>query len=348
MPNTVYYSLYEDETAAVCNTLIPAAHTLESWGDARATDGTVSIVQPLISPLWGGIMEADLLAAFVGEGKLGAHELVRRYWRSQASASGKGPLAGLDNDTVFNDTWERWLADGVIPGTASNPEAKLAVDGGALTQALTPLLSRSKAGMEIAFAVDPKVYDGRFANNAWLQELADPITKLTWDNVAMISGATAKSIGVEDWDIVEILYRDRRVEAPVLIVPGHADDVVTVPLGYGRDGSENVARGVGFNANALRTSDAPWFDRGVTVNRTGARAKLAITQDHWSMAPDGRHTPGSGRRRPPRRGPQGGLEVPRGAGRASRPPADHPRAGRLQHPDVQVGHGHRPQQVHGM
>jgi molybdopterin-containing oxidoreductase family iron-sulfur binding subunit len=286
--NTIYHTLYEDETTAVCKTIIPAAHALESWGDARATDGTVSIVQPLISPLWGGIMEADLLAAFLGEGDAGAHELVRRYWRSQAGAPGKGALAGLDTEAAFNDTWERWLADGIIPGTGSNAETGLAIDGGALAQALTPMLARNKSGMEIAFAVDPKVYDGRFGNNAWLQELAHPITKLTWDNVAMISLATAKAVGVEDGDVVEVAYRDRRVEAPVLIVPGHADDAVTLPIGYGREGSENVARGVGFDAYALRTSDAPWFDRGVTLTRTGSRAKLAITQDHWKMNPDGR------------------------------------------------------------
>jgi molybdopterin-containing oxidoreductase family iron-sulfur binding subunit len=302
VPNTIYYAAYEDETAAVCNTIVPAAHQLESWGDARATDGTASLVQPLIAPLWGGIREVELLAAFVGEGQLGAHEILRRYWRAQAAVpkapppgQPSGPAAGAAApppalEAAFDGTWERWLADGIIPDTGSGVEMGLAVDGG-LAQAVAPLLSRTKAGMEIAFAVDPKVYDGRFANNGWLQELAHPITKLTWDNAVLISETTAKGLGLEDRDVVEIAYRDRKLEAPIMIAPGHADDAITLPLGYGRSGSENVARDVGFNANALRTSDSPWFDRGVTLSKTGERFKFALTQEHWTMSPDGREIP---------------------------------------------------------
>jgi molybdopterin-containing oxidoreductase family iron-sulfur binding subunit len=323
IPNTIYHALYEDETAAACKTIIPAAHVLESWGDARATDGTVSIVQPLIAPLWGGIPEADVLAAFVGDGQVGAHELVRRYWRSQASTPAAPAAAGtpggppaapagaekgagsaapaaaappttaaaLAAEAAFEGTWERWLADGIIPSTGTSVESGLSVDGNVLAQAVAPALSRNKAGIEIAFAVDPKVYDGRFANNAWLQELAHPITKLAWDNAVMLSENTAKALGLEDWDVVELTYRERAVEGAIMIVPGHADDAVTLPLGYGRSaGSENVARDVGFNANALRTSDAPWFDRGVTLTKTGRQVKFAVTQDTWTMAPDGRET----------------------------------------------------------
>jgi MoCo/4Fe-4S cofactor protein with predicted Tat translocation signal len=278
--NTIYYTLYEDETAAVCNTIIPAAHPLETWGDARATDGVVSIVQPLIAPLWGGFQEVDLLAAFLGEGDVGAHELLRRYWHGQAKVAGD-----------FDGNWERWLADGLVPDTSSGVESGLAVDGSALAGAVTPLLAKNKTGMEIAFQIDPKVYDGRFANNAWLQELPHPVTKVTWDNAAMISGPTAKQLDVETGDIVQITYRERMVEAPVMIVPGHVDDAVTLPLGYGREAGGAIAKGVGFNAGALRVSDAPWFDRGVTLTKTGRHYKFAITQDHWDMAPDGRETP---------------------------------------------------------
>ena len=282
VPNSIYYGLYEDETAAACKTMVPAAHPLESWGDLRATDGTVSIVQPLIAPLWGGIQEADVLAAFVGEGDVGAHELLRQFWKTQGKAPGD-----------FDGNWERWLADGIVPGTAAPVEAGLTVDGNALAQAVTPMLAKAggKQGMEIAFVGDPKVYDGRFANNVWLQELPHPITKLTWDNAAMISEATAASLGLEDGDVVEVSYRDRRMDAPILRVPGHADDVVTLPLGYGREGAETVAKGVGFNAGALRASDAPWFDRGVKLEKTGRSVEFSITQDHWTMAPDGRETP---------------------------------------------------------
>jgi Fe-S-cluster-containing dehydrogenase component len=280
VPNSVYYGLYEDETAAACKTMIPAAHPLESWGDLRATDGTVSIVQPLIAPLWCAFQEADVLAAFLGEGDVGAHALLKKFWQAQDKAP-----------TDFEGNWERWLADGIVPGTATTAEAGLAVDGAAVAQAVGPALAAAKQGMEIAFAGDPKVYDGRFANSVWLQELPHPITKLTWENAAMISEGTAKALGLEDGDVVEVSYRDRRIDAPIIRVPGHADDVVTLPLGYGRAGGERVAAGVGFNAGALRASDAPWFDRGVSLAKTDRQVEFSITQDHWTMAPDGREIP---------------------------------------------------------
>jgi molybdopterin-containing oxidoreductase family iron-sulfur binding subunit len=280
VPNTLYHTLYEDETAESCNTIIPAAHTLESWGDVRASDGTVSLIQPLISPLWGGIPEAQVFAAFVEEGDQDAHALLREYWAAQNKTPGD-----------FDGNWERWLADGVVPDTTVAVVNGLAVDGAALSSAVGPLLAKGKSGLEIAFVADPKVYDGRFANNAWLQELPHPVTKLTWDNAVMLSEATAKAQDIETGDVVEVAYRDRKVSGPALIVPGHADDTVTLPLGYGRKGAESVARGVGFNAGALRVSDAFWFDRGATLSKTGERERLAITQDHWTMAPDGRETP---------------------------------------------------------
>src|SRR5450432_891026 len=284
VPNVIYHGLYEDETAAICNYFVPAAHVLESWGDGRATDGIVSISQPLIAPLWGGRTEAEVLAAFVGDGDLGTHELLRRYWRGMAKLPGN-PVGSFDN------VWERWLADGIVPDTGAGAEAGVAINGQALAQAAAPLLARTGSGMEIAFATDPKVFDGRFANNAWLQELAHPITKLTWDNALLISDATAKGLDLETGDIVEVTYRDRTLEAPAMIVPGHVDDAITLPLGYGRTATGHVGRGVGFNANALRTSEAPWFDRGAALSKTGKRFKFAITQDHWTMSPDGRDSP---------------------------------------------------------
>jgi Fe-S-cluster-containing dehydrogenase component/anaerobic selenocysteine-containing dehydrogenase len=280
VPNSIYYGLYEDETAAACKSMVPATHPLESWGDVRATDGTVSIVQPLIAPLWGGVQEADLHAAFVGDGDVGAHKLLRRYWQGQFTRGGD-----------FDAHWERWLADGIVPDTGVAVQTGVTVDGAALAQTVAPLLGRPKSGIEVAFVADPKLYDGRFANNAWLQELPHPITKLTWDNAAMVSEATAKNLDLQTGDIVEVSHRDRRIDAPVMIVPGHVDDTVTLPLGYGRVSGEHVAKDVGFNAGALRTSDNPWYDRGATLAKTGRRFKFAITQDHWTMSPDGRVIP---------------------------------------------------------
>ncbi len=202
VPNVIYHGLYEDETAQSCNYLVPAAHALESWGDGRATDGVVSIVQPLVAPLWGGKTEAEVLAAFVGDGELGTHALLRKYWSSMSKLPGN--LAGS-----FDGVWERWLADGIVPDTGASSEQGLAINasgagpgGRARWRRLTAPSNRRV--LEIAFAPDPKMFDGRFANNAWLQELPHPITKLTWDNVAMLSQATADRLGVETGDIVEI------------------------------------------------------------------------------------------------------------------------------------------------
>jgi len=287
VPTTIYHTLYEDETAAACNALVPAAHALESWGDSRAIDGTVSIRQPLIAPIWGGFTEVEVLAAFLGEAEKGAHEIVRSYWAGQSARFG----SGLD---FFDHIWEKWLADGVIPDTGVKPETDVAVDGAALARTVAPLLARKAeggGGLEIAFAADPKVYDGRFANNAWLQELPHPITKVTWDNAVLVSQKTAEKLGVVTGDLVEITYRQQTLEGPVMIQPGHADDALTLPLGYGRGGAEQIAKGVGFNAGSIRSGDAPWFDGGATVVKSGSGFKFGITQDHWSMAPDGRTTP---------------------------------------------------------
>jgi MoCo/4Fe-4S cofactor protein with predicted Tat translocation signal len=289
VPNVIYHGLYEDETAQSCNYFVPAAHPLESWGDGRATDGVVTIVQPLVAPLWGGRTEAEVLAAFVGDGEVGTHALLKKYWSSMAKLPGN--LAG--DAGSFDGVWERWLADGIVPDTGAGGEQGLAINSQALAQAAAPLLARAAAGegIELAFAPDPKVFDGRFANNAWLQELPHPVTKLTWDNAAMLSQATADRLGVETGDVIEITSRDRRVEGVAMIVPGHADNAITLPLGYGRLNTGHIGRAVGFDAGALRTSDAPWFDRGAAVADTGRHHRLAITQDHWTMSPDGREIP---------------------------------------------------------
>jgi len=273
VPNSVYLGLYEDETTEKVGWMIPAAHPLESWGDARARDGTVSITQPLIDPLFNGITEVEVLAPFLDERDRTPYELVKSAWRRTARVPD------------FESNWESWLGSGVIPGTAS-------------TQVVAPILwdsviaaarsaappSPSKDSLELAFIRDYKVGDGRFANNAWLQELPDPVTKLTWDNAALLSPATAHRLQLERGDLVRLEYRGQNLVAPVFILPGHADDVVSVSLGYGRLGTESIARGVGFNACSLRHSEHPWFDQGLRLEKIGGRHKLAITHDHWSMA----------------------------------------------------------------
>jgi molybdopterin-containing oxidoreductase family iron-sulfur binding subunit len=306
---TIYHGLYEDETAKVCTTMIPATHPLETWGDARSIDGTVSIVQPLIAPLWGAYTESQVLAAFLDEGDVSPHELVRRFWAGNHPTSEtanppapKGTAYSAfpqGSPSAWDNAWEKWLGDGVLPDTAAQPVNVPAVDAAALAQVVGRELGAQGAqnasrteGLEVAFVNDQRLHDGRFANNAWLQELPHSITKLTWDTPVMISDATARAQGLEDGDVVALQLRDRSVEGPIMIVPGHVDGAVTIPLGGGRTGpGESIAAGVGFNAGALRTSDAFWFDRGLKLARTGDRHKFSVTQEQWTMAPDGRDAP---------------------------------------------------------
>jgi len=289
VPTSIYLGLYEDETASASKTFIPAAHVLESWADARGTDGVITLTQPLIAPLWGGLSETELLAAFLGDSHLGSHGLLKRSW----SSKGKLLPGGAGGPFDFESTWEKWLADGFVAGSATEPASGLAVNHDALSASVAQAVSKAPRteGLEIAFAPDPKVFDGRFANNPWLQELPDPITKATWDNAAYVSQATATALGFETGDVAVLEVRGRTVEAPVMIVPGHANDAITLNLGYGRTSLESIARGIGANAGAVRSSDAFWFERGVKASKSTRSHTFALTQDHWSMSPDGRDIP---------------------------------------------------------
>jgi molybdopterin-containing oxidoreductase family iron-sulfur binding subunit len=270
----VHLGLYEDETAERCHWHIPEAHPLEAWSDARAADGTVSIVQPLIAPLYGGTSVHQLLAAFTARVDETAYDSVREHWKGELRAD-------------FEKQWRRALHDGLIAGTAL-PEKAVAVRTGEWTR---PPKAGGGSGLELAFRADPSVRDGRFANNGWLQELPKPLTKLTWDNVAVVSTKLAQRMGLSltqdslghQTDVVTLEYQGRSVKAPVWIQPGQPEDSVTVHLGYGRTRAGRVGTGAGFNANKLRTLAAPWFGSGLVVKKTGERAMLACTQDHWSI-----------------------------------------------------------------
>ena len=277
VPLRVRLGLYDDETSERCHWHIPEAHPLEAWSDARAVDGTVTIQQPLIAPLYGGRSAHEVISAFAGRADRSGHDIVKDHWRPH--------LGGGD----FEQAWKRALHDGVVAGSAV-PEKSVALRMGEWAHA--PSVPAGLAGLEIAFHPDPSVGDGRFANNGWLQELPKPLTKLTWDNAALLSPATARRLGIAPnrqtskgtvSDVVTLRYQGRTVTAPAWIVPGHPDDAVTVHLGYGRTRVGRVGNGVGFNAYALRTSDAPWFGAGLEVAKTGESRILACTQDHWSM-----------------------------------------------------------------
>jgi Fe-S-cluster-containing dehydrogenase component len=298
VPLRIHLGLYQDETAALCDWHVPEAHFLESWSDGRAYDGTASIIQPLIAPLYNGRTAHEMLAAFTEAPERAGLEIVREHWREwwkQQKRSGS-----------FEEFWRQSLQEGVLAGTAF-PQRELAPKPGWAERAAKAAPARDRGkGMEILFRPDPTLFDGRFANNGWLQELPKPVTKLTWDNAAIISPKTAEKLGiayVRDIraasgrpgpnggehgqavvDVVELSYRGRSLKAPVWIQPGHADDVVTLHLGHGRWRGGRVAAGVGFNAYALRTNEALWFDTGLDVRRLpGETHTLACTQMHHNM-----------------------------------------------------------------
>jgi MoCo/4Fe-4S cofactor protein with predicted Tat translocation signal len=277
VPLRVRLGLYEDETAALCHWQVPEAHFLETWSDARASDGTASIVQPLIAPLYGGKSAHELIAAMTDRPERSAYDIIREHWRiDPKSADGER-------------NWQRWLHDGVIPDTAFasvNARARLS------DAASQP----SASGFEITFRNDPSILDGRFANNGWLQELPKPITKLTWDNAIFVSPATAARLRGENTpayrggehgtitsDVFEIRSGGRTVRGPIFAVVGHADDCATVHLGYGRVRGGHTAVNAGFDANAIRTANALAFASGAELVKTGGTYPLACTQYHHLM-----------------------------------------------------------------
>jgi molybdopterin-containing oxidoreductase family iron-sulfur binding subunit len=271
VPTSVYHSLFQDETAARAGWVLPATHPLESWGDSRARDGSVLFQQPLIAPLFSGVTEAEVLASFLGEGDRSGYTQLRTMW--QAS-----------NPKGFEVSWEKWLSDGFIKGSGTPAESPAVRFDAVAAAALALPGAEPGPGYELNVVPDYRVYDGRFTNDAWLLELPDPATKLTWENAAIVSPATAKALAVEQGDLVDLGVRGPPAHAPILILPGHADGAVTVAIGYGRKSAgEQLADGIGFDTAALRHSDAPWFATGLTVLPVGRKHPLAITQEHFTM-----------------------------------------------------------------
>ena len=265
IPVRIHHGLYNDETAELCQWHVNEVHYLEAWSDGRAYDGTVSIVQPLIAPLYDGKSAHELVSALMGQASTPGHDIVKGYWQKQH--------AGIDFD-VF---WRKSLHDGWIEGTASTPKqltAKTPDPSGAMS---------AGGGLELNFRRDPSIYDGRFSNNGWLQELPKPMNKLTWDNAVFISPKTAEALKVKTEDVVELELNGKKVEGAVWIQAGHADNSVTVHLGYGRRRAGRVGTGAGFDAYQLRYSATPWTAGGVKITPTGKTYKLASTQGYQTM-----------------------------------------------------------------
>jgi MoCo/4Fe-4S cofactor protein with predicted Tat translocation signal len=351
----VHLSQYKDETSDLCHWHIPESHFLETWSDTRTYDGTVTIVQPLIEPLYQSKSAHELLAVFTPQYDKKPYEIIREYWsgKQQTANSGqpaaegsrqnaegtksepgadRGPHPGSPRGVVdatgspqaataspvaapsgdFESWWRKCVHDGFIPNTALPMKTISAnANAGAPNAGGTPAVpvntvpvnaappstppQSGGGGYELVFRTDPTIYDGRFANNGWLQELPKPLSKVTWDNAALVSPNTAaqlgltKTIGKKGGDIyvdtIKITHQGHTVSdaVPTWITPGQPDGVITIHLGYGRKHAGRVGNDHGFNAYEIRTSYSPWYASGVQVEKAAASHLLAVTQLHFML-----------------------------------------------------------------
>jgi MoCo/4Fe-4S cofactor protein with predicted Tat translocation signal len=269
VPNSVHLALHVDETSQLCGWHLSRAHYLESWGDARTFNGTVSVVQPLIEPLFDGRSAIEVLSLIVDEKPRSGHNIIRETAHALVSK----PF------TEFK--WKKVLAEGIIEGTEWKPLRIGELAGGALKTSPSetlPPTAAAKGEFELVFFTD-KVHDGRFANNGWLQELPEPMTRLTWDNAAIMSAKTAEAIHARQDEMIELSAEGDKLLAPVYFLPGMAEGVIGLALGYGRTVAGHIGKGVGQNAYLLRAAaNSGW--RNVKVQATGVPHSLATVQDH--------------------------------------------------------------------
>jgi Fe-S-cluster-containing dehydrogenase component len=259
-----------NETSALCGWHIPQNHFLESWSDARSFDGTISIVQPLILPLYDGKSAHEILDAMISSPGRSDYDIVHDFWNS------KNP--GDD----FGKNWRQTLHDGLIQNSALT-ERQISFRAIQFSPPKT-----ASENLEITFRPDPTLFDGRFANNGWLQELPKPITKLVWDNAALISPALAQKANLENGDVVEIESQNRKLKIPVWITPGQAENSIALQFGYGRNRLGKVGQNAGFNVYPLRTSNALWFGGGAILKKTGEHYRLVTTQAQQTIDSDER------------------------------------------------------------
>jgi MoCo/4Fe-4S cofactor protein with predicted Tat translocation signal len=264
---TVHLSLFPDETSEVCQWHVPENHFLESWSDAVGSDGSTSIVQPLIAPLYSGYSRHQLFALFLGQVSAQDYDLVRDYWKSR----------GGWND--FEKQWRQALSDGVLPIHS----AEIILGESQVNPPEPVTLNRPTHAIELSFHPDPTLWDGRFANNGWVQELPKPFTRVTWDNPALISPALAKELEIGNGDIVEIQTDSAKIEIPVWILPGQAKRTVSLYLGGGRYRCGQVGDKIGVNVYPLRTTQRPWIMPAVQIRKTGQFHQIVSTQFHHAM-----------------------------------------------------------------
>jgi len=265
VPASIYLGAEMDETATVAKWHLPMAHAMEAWGDARSTDGSATVLQPQIAPLYDGRSAIEIAAQLLDGKAKKSFAVVQGYWKSVSPAA--------DAERI----WRKGVHDGVMPGSAY-PEVKVAFNA----KAIPEVAAASLSGTELVF-LSSNLGDGRYANNAWLQEVPESMTKLTWDNVAHISPKMARELKVETGGLVKITLGSRSLEIPALVTPGQAEGSVALQLGYGRTKVGRVGEGVGVNVGLLRTSEGWAFAQGASLVATSGSRELAITQEHHSM-----------------------------------------------------------------
>lgn len=274
IPRSIYLGTEFDDTAALCTWHVPQAHYLESWGDAKSFDGTVSLQQPLIESLYGGKTVYEILGAMFRQQPIpDDYEIVHEHWRKQ------------DQSADFEKAWRRAVCDGFITNSASK-EKKVSLKSDAILNAAangTTEGASPQRTIEVIFRPDPCIWDGRFANNGWLQECPKPVSKLTWDNAVIVSPVLAERNRFANNDVVELELNGRKLRGPIWIQPGQAENTVTLHLGYGRRKIGRIGTGVGFSANSLRTSDNFWQASGLKITKLKEQHLLVATQTHHNL-----------------------------------------------------------------
>ena len=260
LKHSLHLTLFPNETSHFSQWVVPKAHFLEAWGDAQSIDGTVSVVQPLITPLYNGTSDIEWVSQLTSSVAGNGYDEVRKTLKT-AKGSEK--------------SWRRWLHEGVVSEAVVSAAAP---DVQSLT--VKPI---NEKGLQLELVPDFKVYDGRFTNNGWLQELPHPVTKLTWDNAALIGVDTAQKMGLVTGDLVNLKSKSNEIEVAVFVQPGTADDTVVLSMGYGRRVDGRIGQGTGFNGYPLRSSVAMATVGGITIEKTGKKYTLATTQEHGSM-----------------------------------------------------------------
>ena len=289
--STVHLGDYRDETGKACAWHLNASHYLEQWGAARTWDGTITLGQPLIEPIFSGRSPIELLSILLDDSPRPGYDITREALEGFASSD-------------LEESWREWLHNGFIAGTSNAVgKAPAALQGGwgaGLKSVMEALDTWQDTVDEIVFLQDHSLYDGRYANNGWLQELPDPMTKVTWDNCAIISPAKAVKLGVKDGDMLLLKVEGQELQMPAFVLPGQNEGTIAVSLGYGRLLSERaagrlsrkpaiyqIADGVGFDTYGLRNADAVRNGYApCAVTRGEGEYALATTQDHNPIRPE--------------------------------------------------------------